>query len=58
MTDKYNNNIEAVWVELTNNSQKILIGNLYRHPKDLAFYEKLQSTLEQILTRSKTVGIV
>eukprot|EP00794_Sanderia_malayensis_P000906 gene906-209_t len=59
MTDKYNNsNIEAVWVELTNNSQKILIGNLYRHPKDLAFYEKLQSTLEQILAKRKNLAIV
>ena len=59
MTDKYNNNnIEAVWVELTSNSQKILIGNLYRHPKDLAIYEKLQNTLEQILARRKNVAIV
>lgn len=59
MTDNYNNNnIEAVWVELTNNSQKILIGSLYRHPKDLAFYEKLQNILEQILARRKNVAIV
>ena len=47
MNDKYDGGIEAVWTEFTIHSLKILIGNVYRHPKETSFFEKSQSVLKK-----------
>ena len=37
ISDKLENNIEAVWIELILHSQRALMETVYRHPKDMAF---------------------
>ena len=48
MSDK----IEAIWAELLLNSQRLLIGCIYRPPDDLSFFNNFEITLDKIrLTR-------
>lgn len=53
MIDKFEDDMEAIWLEICIHSQKMMIGTLYRHPKDLEFYKKLDKVLEIIRTRRK-----
>ena len=55
MNDKLESNIEAVWVELILHSQRVLIGTIYGHPKDMAFYDKFNTVLEGIWQKRKNI---
>ena len=55
MNDKLESNIEAVWVKLILYSQRVLIGTIYRHPKDIAFYDKFNTVLEGIWRKIKNI---
>ena len=50
MNDKLESNIDAVWVELILHSGRVIIGTVYRHPKDtcMANYDKFNTVLEGI----------
>ena len=39
--DLFEGKIEILWIEITQHSQKLLVGNIYRLPKDLNFYDNL-----------------
>ena len=58
MNDRYYMEIEAAWTEFTMHSQKILIGNIYRHPKDTSFFEKFQLVLEKACHRRENLILV
>ena len=55
MNDRLESNIEAVWVELILHSQRVLIGTIHRHPKDMAFYDKFNTVLEGIWQKRKNI---
>ena len=55
MNDKLESNMEAVWVELILHSQRVLIGTVYRHPKEMAFYDKFNTVLEGIWQKRKNI---
>ena len=40
--DKLDSNIEALWIDVIMHSQRIMIGNVYRHPKDKNLYQKFR----------------
>ena len=46
---------EAVWVELTHQSQKLIIGVLYRPPDDTKFYDSLQKNIEAVWNGRKNL---
>ena len=51
--DKYGTNMEAIWIEIISHSQGLLIGAVYRHPKDVKFFNKFRNTLEKIWMKRK-----
>ena len=58
MNEKFEDDMEGKWLEICIHSQKLMIGTLYRHPKDLEFYKKLEKVLEIILTRRKNLTLI
>ena len=50
--------IEAVWIDITCDSQKLITGCIYRTPDDLHFYQAFYSTLEGIWMRRKNILLV
>ena len=58
MNEKFEDDIEAIWLDICIHSQKMMIGTLYRHLKDLEFYKKLEKVLETILTRRKNLTLI
>ena len=47
--------IEAVWIDITCDSQKFIIGCIYRPPGDSHFYQVFYSTLERIWMKRKNI---
>ena len=56
--DRYGTNIEAIWIEIISHSQRLLIGAVYRHPKDVKFFDKFRNTLEKIWMKRKHLVIL
>ena len=50
--------IEAIWAELLLNSQRLLIGCLYRPPDDSSFFDKFEETLGKVQMTRKNLVIV
>lgn len=50
--------IEAVWADLLLNSQRLLIGCVYRPPDDLSFFNKFEEKLDRIQPTRKNLVIV
>ena len=50
--------IEAIWAELLLNSQRLLIGCLYRPPDDSSFFDKFDETLGKMQMTRKNLVIV
>ena len=50
--------IEAIWAELLLNSQRLLIGCLYRPPDDSSFLDKFDETLGKVQMTRKNLVIV
>ena len=46
--DKLDSNIDALWIDVIMHSQRIIIDDVYRHPKDKNFYQKFRNALEGI----------
>ena len=44
--DDLKSDIEAIWIDVTVNAQKLLLGCVYRPPDDYTFYNKFHSLLE------------
>ena len=53
-----NYNIEAVWVDITSQSQSLLLGVIYRPTENDGFYESLGVCLEALWTRRKNLVIM
>ena len=49
---------EAAWINIAARSQTWLLGVVYRHPKDTAFYDKLDKVLEQVWLKRLNVIIL
>ena len=47
--------IEAVWINITCNSQQFILGCIYRPPDHSQFYEILYTTLERIWMKRKNI---
>ena len=58
MNEKFEDYMEAIWLEICIHSQRMMIGTLYRHPKDLESYKKLDKVLEIIPTRRKNPTLI
>ena len=56
--DKLDSNIEALWIDVIMHSQRIMIGNVYRYPKDKNFYQKFSNLLEGIWEARRSIIIV
>eukprot|EP00794_Sanderia_malayensis_P000634 gene634-1302_t len=56
--DRYGTNMEAIWIEIISHSQRLLVGALYRHPKDVKFFDKFNNTLEKIWMNRKHLVIM
>ena len=56
--DRYGTNMEAIWIEIISHSQRLLIGAVYRHPKDVKFFYKFRNTSEKISTKRKHLVIL
>jgi len=56
--DKLDSNIEALWIDVIRHSQRIMSGDVYRHPKDKNFYQKFRNVLEGIWEARRSVIIV
>ena len=50
--------IEAIWAELLLNSQRLLIGCLYRPPDDSSFFDKFDEILGKVQMTRKNLVIV
>lgn len=50
--------MEAIWIDLTIRSQKVLIGCFYRAPDDYGFYNKFYNSMEGIVKKRKNVVIL
>ena len=50
--------IEAIWAELILNSQRLLIGCLYRPPDDSSFFDKFDEILGKVQMTRKNLVIV
>ena len=50
--------IEAIWAELILNSQRLLIGCLYRPPDDSSFFNKFDEILGKVQMMRKNLVIV
>ena len=53
-----NYNIEAVWVDITSQSQSLLLGVIHRPPEANDFYESFGVCLEALWTRRKNLIIM
>ena len=56
--EMFEGKIESLWIEITQHSQKLLVGNIYRRPKDSNFYDKLREVLEKVCNKRTNVVIV
>ena len=57
--DRYGTNMEAIWIEVVSHSQRLLIGAVYRHSKDVKFFDKFSNTfLEKIWMKRKYLVIL
>jgi len=56
--DDLKSDIEAIWIDVTVNSQKLLLGCVYRPPDDYTFYNKFHSLLEHCARNRKNVVIL
>ena len=56
--DDLKTDIEAIWIDVTMKSQKLLLGCVYRPPDDYSFYNKFYSLLEHSLRNRKNVVIL
>jgi hypothetical protein len=52
------NNIEALWMEITINSQRLLIGNVYRAPDNNEFYNEFKRILERLWLKRNNMLIM
>jgi exonuclease III len=52
------NNIEALWLEITITSQRLLIGNVYRPPDKNEFYNEFNRILEQLWLKRNNMLIM
>ena len=50
--------IEAIWIDITVMSQKLLLGYIYRPPDDYTFYDKFYNILENTVKNRKNVVIL
>ena len=56
--DDLKTDIEAIWIDVTMKSQRLLLGCVYRPPDDYSFYNKFYSLLEHSLRNRKNVVIL
>ena len=56
--DNLKTDIEAIWIDVTMKSQKLLLGCVYRPPDDYTFYNKFYSLLEDSVRNRKNVVIL
>ena len=56
--DDLKTDIEAIWIDVTIKSQKLLLGCVYRPPDDYSFYNKFYTLLEHSLRNRKNVVIL
>lgn len=56
--DDLKTDIEAIWIDVTIKSQKLLLGCVYRPPDDYSFYNKFYSLLEHSVRNRKNVVIL
>ena len=56
--DDLKTDIEAIWIDVTIKSQKLLLGCVYRPPDDYNFYNKFYSLLEYSVRNRKNVVIL
>ena len=47
--------IEATWIDITIKGQKLLVGSVYRPPKDNAFLQKFNRALNEVSHRSNII---
>ena len=50
--------IESIWFELIINSQRLLIGNVYRAPDNYEFYNHFKTDLERIWLKRNNILIM
>ena len=56
--DDLKTDIEAIWIDITVMSQKLLLGCIYRPPDDYTFYDKFYNILENTVKNRKNVVIL
>ena len=51
-------NTKTIWVDVKFHSQHLALAEMYRPPKDLLFFEKLDKQLQHVTTRRKNILIM
>ena len=52
---KGHSNTESVWIEITAQSQKLLLGCTYRPPDDLGFYDNFMKVIEPLWAKRNNI---
>ena len=50
--------MEATWIEVICRSQRLLIGTVYRPPKDKDFYDRFKNILDDLWTKRNNVLLI
>ena len=50
--------LEAIWIEVIINSQRLLIGNVYRPPDDSDFHSRFKVALDKIWLRRNNILVI
>ena len=50
--------VEATWIEAICRSQRLLIGTIYRSPKDKDFYDRFKNILEDLWTKQNNILMI
>ena len=50
--------VEATWIEVICRSQRLLIGTVYRPPKDKDFYDRFKNILDDLWTKRNNILVI
>ena len=50
--------MEAIWIEVICRSQRLLIGTIYRPPKDKDFYDRFKNILDHLWSKRNDILLI
>ena len=54
----FKSRVRAAWIEVICRSQRLLIGTVYRPPKDKDFYDTFKNILDDLWTKRNSILLI